>query len=148
MLTKKDWTLITLALADGRALTPVQLQKAVFLLWKKLPPSIIPEDFYNFVPYNYGPFDPKIYTDARAHAHSGLVNIEQDPTYGYALYSASTIGMRQGEEMAQDIPPLQRAYIKTILDFVTRLSFGQLVSAIYNAYPEYQVNSIFQSDPK
>ena len=33
-LQKKDWTLLAIALADGQPLSPVQLQKSVFLFGK------------------------------------------------------------------------------------------------------------------
>src|SRR5436190_18669612 len=76
----KDWTLLVISAADSRGLSPVQLQKSLFLLERRLseeaPAEKLGESFYEFVPYNYGPFDVKVYQDAEALEERGLVTIQ------------------------------------------------------------------------
>ena len=55
-LQKKEWTLLVIALAGGRPLSPVELQKSVFLMGQLLPNEVLPEDYFEFVSYNCGPF--------------------------------------------------------------------------------------------
>jgi hypothetical protein len=74
-LRKKEWTLVVIVLAGGRPLSPVQLQKSVVLVGELLPNNVLPEDFYVFEPYNYGPFCPEVYADAEKLAEEGLVQI-------------------------------------------------------------------------
>ena len=78
-LQRKDWTLLAIALAGGLPLSPAQLQKAVFLFGEQMPKDVLPEDFYDFQPYNYGPFCRDVYTDAEELAAEGLVEISADP---------------------------------------------------------------------
>ncbi len=56
-MDRKEWNLLVLAAAGGEPFQPVQLQKALFLLSRKIPPSFLGPDFYHFEPYNFGPFD-------------------------------------------------------------------------------------------
>ena len=67
-MDRKYWTLLALGAAEGKALTPVKLQKTLFLLGQVFPKM---EDFYNFVPYDYGPFNASIYEDAKILAQDG-----------------------------------------------------------------------------
>ena len=55
MINRKELVLATLAAADGARFTPVQLQKAIFLLDRNLPADLLDTKF-GFVPYDYGPF--------------------------------------------------------------------------------------------
>jgi hypothetical protein len=144
MPNKKDWALMTLSLAGGRPLTPVQLQKSLFLLGENVRPAL-PEDFYVFAPYNYGPFCQDIYQDVELLASEGLVTITRDPQYGYALYAATPQGVTQGQTQWQKLEERYQQYAKSVVDWVLPLSFSQLVSAIYKKYPNYQEKSIFRS---
>src|SRR5215218_3201395 len=103
-LLKKDWTLLAIALAGGQPLSPVQLQKSVFLFGELLPDEALPEDFYEFVPYNYGPFCPEVYKDAETLAEEGLVQISSAAGHGYSQYSATPEGIAEGERLRGVLP--------------------------------------------
>ncbi len=96
----QDWTLLAISAAKGRGLSPIQLQKSLFLLERRLSKEELGEQFYEFVPYNYGPFDVKIYQDAK--------------------------------------------YLDEVVTWILGLSFRDLVRAIYEAYPQFRANSVFQ----
>src|SRR5439155_6656754 len=53
---RSAWVLLALLAAEGHSLTPVQLQKCLFLLGSRRPKDV-GRDFYHFRPYDYGPFD-------------------------------------------------------------------------------------------
>ena len=59
-MEKREIILAALAPADGVIHTPVQVQKLLFLIDKKIP-HLVGGPYFNFVPYAYGPFDTEIY---------------------------------------------------------------------------------------
>ena len=62
-MTRQDWLLLVLAAADGKPLSPLQLQKSLFLVGYDLA-RLVGSDFYTFRPFDYGPFDAAVYRDA------------------------------------------------------------------------------------
>jgi uncharacterized phage-associated protein len=142
-LVKRDWTLLAISLAEGQPLSPVQLQKSVFLFGELLPRKALPEDFYKFVAYNYGPFCPEVYEDAETLAEEGLVQISSVTAHGYSQYAATPEGIAEGERLRELLPSRVAEHAKAIVDWVRAQSFRGLVSEIYRRYPKYRVNSVF-----
>lgn len=141
-LTKKDWTLLAIAAAKGAALSPLQLQKALFLLGQKLPAEVH-EDFYSFIPYNYGPFDPSIYTDADSLVSESLIATRIVPGRTWMEYLATAQGLVRAEQLKANASPVARNYLEDVVQWARSQSFTQLLRAIYSAYPDYAVNSVF-----
>ena len=71
MIEKKEWLLLAISFSEGY-LSPAQLQKSLFLLKQKKKKSV-GKGFYNFIPYNYGPFCKEIYSDAESLVSDGVV---------------------------------------------------------------------------
>lgn len=142
-LQKKHWALLAVAFAKGNPLSPVQLQKSVFLFGKLLQEDVLPGDFYEFVPYSYGPFCPEVYRDAEELAEEGLVQISSVVSHGYSQYSATPEGIENAESLAESLPSHVVEHARTIVEWVREQTFRGLVSAIYEKYPEYRVNSVF-----
>jgi len=140
-VNREDWTLLAVAAAEGEPLTPVQLQKVLFLLGKHYPRTTGPE-FYHFSPYNYGPFSQRIYSDADALASQGLLRVSRRPGQNFDEYAITPHGV----ERARRLPVAEPAskYLKDVVAWARKLSFRELVSAIYSRYPEQRVNSVFR----
>lgn len=143
-LKRGDWTLLSTALARGEVLTPVQLQKAVFLMQELLPKDVQPEEPYVFIPHNYGPFSGDVYDDARDLAERGSVEISVPAAGGYVRYRATESGIQQGEVLTRKLSVETVRHAQAIVDWVRAQSFAGLVSAVYDRYPAYRVNSIFR----
>src|SRR4051794_25370784 len=79
MMEKKDWLLLVLAAAKKNGLTPVQLQKSLFLIGAEIPESIR-NGFYNFVQCDYGPSDKAIYADAQTLEAAALIRTAHKST--------------------------------------------------------------------
>lgn len=141
-MSRSYWTMLAIGLAKERGLTPVQLQKALFLLGRELPSEVGP-DFYNFTPYNYGPFDRAVYVDASMLRVTGSVAITRSES-GYDEYSATPAGREFTESLKEKLPPRGVAYLERAVAWTQSLSFSELVRAIYARYPEYRENSVFQ----
>jgi hypothetical protein len=60
------------------------------------------------------------------------------------LYSATEEGSTVAEELVKALSPETRDYLTRVVEWTGSLSFNDLVSAIYHAYPEMKKNSVFQ----
>lgn len=142
-LQREQVLLVALSLANGAPFTPVQVQKALFLAMKKLPDAFAPASRYDFQPYDYGPFDRHVYVDAEALERNGLAEICVDGR-GWNTYAATREGIQQGQQLQAALAPEERDMLGRIVGLVRSLSFSELVSAIYRAYPEMQIRSVFR----
>ena len=143
-LAREQIALVLLSLADGQPFTPVQIQKALFLASNKVPNAFRDDSRYDFQPYDYGPFDWQVYSDAENLKHEGLAQIDQQPGSRWRTYAASQAGLTAGRRLADRLTPDQRAILEKIVKLVRNLSFNELVSAIYRAYPDMRVRSVFR----
>lgn len=144
-MNAKDWTLLVIAARKGKSLQPVQLQKSLFLLGRNLSHRHLRvKTFYQFEPYDYGPFCSQIYSDAESLCFEGLVHIDCPPNLSYRFYSATEEGIVKANELKKILSPETKDYLEKIVEWTSSLSFNDLVSAIYQAYPEMKENSIFR----
>jgi hypothetical protein len=142
-LNREDVLLVMLSLAEGERLTPVQIQKSLFLADDKAAKAFRRGSRYHFEPYDYGPFDRHVYVDAQALAREGLAEIGTDP-HGWNTYAATKKGIRRGAELRAKLNDSEREMLAKILRLVRRLSFTELVSAIYRRYPHMKARSVFR----
>lgn len=143
-MNRRDILLAVLSASEGRPYTPVQIQKAAFLIARNMPHLITEGPNYNFAPYDYGPFDQDVYNDAECLARSGLAEITQEAGVRWKRYAATDAGVARGRELLATMHPGHNNYICRVSAWVRALSFEQLVKSIYDAYPEMKANSIFR----
>ncbi len=144
VVKRQDIALAMLAAADGRPYTPAQIQKALFLLDQNTPDVISEGPRYNFIPYDYGPFDANVYSDIDGLAKSGEVVVAQSGIGRWNTFSASDQGLVRGKLILTQVSHRDRKYITDVSEWVRAQSFSGLVKSIYNAYPQMKVNSIFR----
>ena len=143
-MDRQDWLLLALDFAGGQTLSPAQLQKSLFLLGQELPETLGTPDFYQFIPYNYGPWCRQIYDDAESLASVGLVAVLREPGASYVQYAITVRGRERGANLRALANARGVSYLERIVAWVLRQSFSQLVRAIYQKYPEFRQNSVFQ----
>jgi|ERR1044071_518378 hypothetical protein len=141
-MERKNWTLLVINAAGSSGLSPVQLQKCLFLIGKNLSREV-GQSFYQFVPYNYGPFDPAVYADASTLVAEGLVRVIRVAGRNWVYYAITNEGEETAILVRSQIAPQSFDYVQKVVEWVQKLSFAQLLSAIYQAYPEYKANSVF-----
>ena len=141
-MDRKYWTLLTLAAAEGAFLSPVQLQKSLFLLGKNYPNEV--GEFYSFKPYHFGPFDVRVYQDAEEMALEGLVHIDCSLGQRWKEYSCTSSGLNFAKEIQKNMDGTILDYLRRVVTWAREKSFEEIVRAIYKLYPEYQENSVFQ----
>jgi hypothetical protein len=142
-VNKNDVLLMALAAAGGDAYLPVQLQKLMFLLDRNLPRDL-GAPFFEFRPYDYGAFDSGVYSVANALSLDGLVLIDRNPGTPIRTYAATKLGRETGAKMLNEIPAEVKEYILEASQWVRSMTFAQLVAAMYEAYPDTKVNSVFR----
>lgn len=141
MKKRSNWVLLAMASAGEAGLTPARLQKTLFLLQKAFPKA---ENLsYDFQPYHYGPFDAQIYQDAELLASAGLGEIHtRNGKWG--TYHISKIGKAQAAVVQTEISSEIRTYLDSLVAWTQSLSFQELIASVYQRYPEYKTQSIFQ----
>lgn len=122
-------------------MSPVQVQKLFFILDRELS-DVTGGPYFKFEPYDYGPFDATVYRELDKLALSGFVSVVNGTNP--RRYELTEAGKRQGLEIAESLPASAKEYILEIGNLVRRLSFQELVSAIYKKYPEMKVKSVFR----
>jgi uncharacterized protein YwgA len=139
-MNKKE--ILLLSLSGGYRFSPVQVQKLLFLIDKNLPDTA-GTPFFNFQPYDYGPFDKDVYLELEDLSKEGLVSISQEHLSSHRCYALTPEGNKKAQDVAARLDTKNAHYIRKLSEFVRSLSFRDLVSAIYKAYPETKVKSVF-----
>jgi len=142
-LNREDLLCVVIAAAGNKGLTPVQLQKSIFLLQKSFPKTI--GALYNFTPYNYGPFNPEIYTDADKLCSESLVTKRKVNHFSWSKYYILKAGIENTQSIKDNIDADIQSFIEKLISWIQKLKFSELTSFIYTKYPEYKVNSVFFS---
>ncbi|MDQ6694704.1 MAG: hypothetical protein M3014_09840 [Chloroflexota bacterium] len=149
-LTKKHLTLLALALADSRGLSPVQLQKVVFRLQSELPIDSVsqrPASRYSFTADNYGMYCPEVQNDAYLLVEQGLADTEPPNSKKFRVISANDHLINRAKKLIAAMPLELFAQAKSIVEWVLEQDFSSLVSAMYDVHPEHAIRTIFRSAP-
>lgn len=143
-MKRRDVLLAILASGDGRAFTPAQIQKAAFLVTTNAPSLVDDGPNFGFVPYDYGPFDVAVYSEAENLERQGLALIGTTNNNRWRTYAPSREGVGHGETIKSRMTSGQREYVERVANWVLSLDFATLVKSIYEAYPQMRENSIFK----
>lgn len=141
-MDRKAIILAALAPAQGDIHTPVQVQKLLFLIDREIP-NLVGGPYFNFQPYHYGPFDVSVYEELDSLAQQNLVAIIAD--YNWSNYRLTEEGQKKADGLWAGLPSEAKDFVERASAFVRSLSFSELVAAIYKAYPDMKVNSVFQN---
>ena len=143
-MEKEDILLLVVASAKDEPLTPVQLQKTLFLIDKQCQGRIPTSSFYEFEPYHYGPFDAEVYENADELAAEGMVFRFKSDRGAWTNTISTHSGREKAEQLKKEMDPGIVQYISEVVEWAQGLSFRELIASIYQAYPEYKVNSVFR----
>ena len=99
--------------------------------------------YFDFKPYDYGPFDKDVYSALDSLKESGQVVVNHNSRY--RKFALTEDGYLEGMKALEDTSEPARAFIKDAAKWVQETSFQDMVSAIYTKYPEMKANSIFRS---
>ncbi len=138
----RDHIILTLASCKKGSypLDPIRIMKAAFLV-SQLGPTELKSQF-SFKPYNYGPFDASVYETIDTLKNSGLLDEAKEDGSKYPSYSITTAGI--DALTAINAPKKEVDWLKAIGEYVTSMSFADLLTAIYAKFPTYAEKSVFK----
>ena len=145
MSERKDWLIVALSESPTGQLSPVQIQKAMFLFKEGAGSHFDQEQFYNFSAYHFGPFSPDIYYDLEALERRGLVQIERSDTGKRQAYTITA----QGKAAAEQIKAEQHrasSYLGNLTRWVQRKSFPARDIYIVDGHNIEQIASLLTDD--
>ena len=137
-MRRTDILLAIVAAADGEKITGAHLQKVAFLVSRQFDDKL-PEDFYKFDKYDYGPFAVEVYREAELLEYWQLIEIHRDENNRKTFCTTLHDSFDNIE-----LPASLKAYIKEALEWARKQSFAQLITSIYFMFPEYMENSVFE----
>jgi hypothetical protein len=118
--------------------------KGLFLLAQEAPKSwLASSGRYSFEPYHYGPFSADIYRDIDSLCGMGFAQCHEVPGQTWCRYSLTDAGRSEASASTVDENPGLVKYIRDLRGWVTSLSFNRLLTAVYEKYPEFARNSVF-----
>ncbi len=142
-MDNQDLVLLILDAAGRQPLSPVQLQKSVFLI-SQASLSKFSGVKYEFDAYHYGPFSREIYDVADQLQAKGLVVRTRSDKGNWVDTCITEEGSNQADALWSQLDEPSGRYVKELVGWVYGQSFSSLLKAVYNAYPAYRENSVFQ----
>lgn len=130
-------------LKNNKKLDPIQIQKAIFLIEKECIENKNFAKTFNFVPYNYGPFDKDIYNDLQTLIQKNFVASEWNGNIKQYKTTEDTALFDYSNELVTHYGETFIDNVKNITDFVSNLSFDELLNWLYNKYPEMAEKTVY-----
>lgn len=130
---------------DKKRLDPIRIQKGLFILAQETPEDwLSSEARYRFEPYRYGPYSPEIYYDLDKLEGLGYAKTTRVIGQSWNYYSLTPEGEELRRDVAEGMDARAVEYFRRLRDFVGSLSFRKLLTTVYEHYPAYAVNSVFE----
>lgn len=141
-MARSDWPLLALQRAKGERLTPIQMQKILFVFGEQFKATL--GEYYEFTPYHYGPFDADVTRDLEYLERKGLVHLVVSSEHPGRDYELTPQGEAAAQTLDTEVNPQQLAFLSDVVSWAQSLSFRQLVTSIYKAFPHMRENSVFR----
>jgi DNA-binding PadR family transcriptional regulator len=119
-----------------KPMSPLQLMKSIFLYAQEEKPK----DFYEFIPYLYGPCSFDVYTDLKLLEVSGYI-ASYTTHRGWSFFGITSEGEKY---LLSNKKILQK--LDKIKGMILSKPFIELLKYVYSIYPEFAQNSIFNSE--
>ena len=84
--------------------------------------------YFDFQPYDYGPYDKDVYIELNQLEKERLVEIITPTVQGVRSFRLTNEGQQAGNEVLGEFPEPIQQYIRDVVNFVRSLSFAELVS--------------------
>ena len=128
---------------ETEPLDDLRMQKGIFLLitagnpeWRSL---------FSYSPYDWGPYSIDLARVLTELGKAGLLKKEPFPNRRYMQYKTTLAGEHLIYKILPSLPDTDGIFIRQVRAYVNSRPFARLLREVYNAYPEYAVNSRFAS---
>ena len=123
----------------------IQIQKLFFLYDEKVRKDAGKTPFFDFKPYDYGPFDKTVYEilkDLESLSLAEITSVQAPYQSRRKLYALSYRGFNRGKKILKERSASERNRIHKVMnDLLQHRNFGDLVVSIYEEYPHMRANS-------
>jgi len=139
-LSKKDILLVFISLPIDDApklVSPIQIMKSMFLLKEEA--KI--QDFYEFIPYLYGPCSFEVYSDLISLKEENLIEDVQTP-FSWKHYKVTAKGNEVTNRLLKSFDKTVLQKLKEIKMFVLSKTFLELLKYVYEKYPAYAEKTV------
>jgi uncharacterized protein YwgA len=141
---RQEALLAFLGAGSNKKLDPICVQKGMFILAMETPEDWLPSEArYHFEPYRYGPYSPEIYYDLDKLEGYGYVTTTRVLGQSWNYYSLTPEGQELARSTAEGMDNRAVEYFRRLRNFVGELSFRKLLTTVYEHYPAYAINSVF-----
>jgi len=141
-MENKDWVLLVLSFAEGAALTPTQIQKALFLIQHELGSEPGERPAYDFVPYQNGPYAPEVTIDAYELVLQGFARTARAQN-GSPTHSLTNSGSLRALALRCDIGADAVKRSQKIVTWIRGHALAVVVREIGRQFPQYQPSSTY-----
>jgi hypothetical protein len=139
-LTPDDILLLVADGASGRfPLDPIRLMKGAFLAWKQGPDEW--SKLFDFVAYDYGPFDSSVYRSRDDLIRRGLLGAAGQGRYD--RYWVTPAGEQRVARLNATVSKEVVDFLHQVGAYVTSRSFADLLREIYATFPSFAERSVF-----
>ena len=107
--------------------------KELFLLGQRARPT----DFYDFIPYRYGPCAFEVYKDLDLLKSEGYLKETPTPGSRYPTYQLTELGVEFGRVAFDLLPNEARDEMVRVKREFNRMPIYALLSYVYENYPEF-----------
>lgn len=136
-LDKQSWLLLVL---QEQPFDRIRLMKALFLIWHRSGRNI--SDFYEFVPYLYGPCSFDLYRELGLALQEQLVTQAPHPIMQRATYFLTPKGERVATSMRKRIQPAFLQLIRSVAKEIGSVGFYDLLRRVYAEAPDFASQSV------
>jgi len=125
---------------------PIRIMKGLFLFTQAVNEGKLSgqEETFSFSAMSYGPCAPAVYGELQTLVHAGHVREEAVPGQSWSRYSATTNGRREARTIELKTPNEITSFLRELRAWCDAHSFSSLLKAVYEAYPDFAVNSVFK----
>ncbi len=138
-LMKKDWILLALRQTP---LDRIHIMKTLFLIWHRSGRKL--RDYFEFVPYLYGPCSFEVYSVLENLQANGYIVQPPHPMPQWVNYYLTDVGKREAKEASKRASPETLRFIETVAGEASQLRFHELLRKVYAEAPDFAVNSMFR----
>ena len=141
MLSRQGWLLLFLGAPGGKyPVDQIRVMKGMFLLSRTQGHPT--QELYRFEPYDYGPFDARVYRDLDLLQLEDMIRVTRLAGSSQKRYELTDAGQREFALLEQTLPAQHVEEVRKVKKLVTDLSFDDLLKKIYTSFPEFAVNSV------
>ncbi len=138
-ITKREWILVLLR---HRPLDRIRLMKALFLIWHRSGRKL--KNFYQFVPYLYGPCSFELYKELESLQRDHLITQPLEGPMQWVPYFLTGAGRDRADTVARKLDQTTSDCIANVVKEVSSLGFRALLRKVYSEAPDFAGQSVIR----